>query len=51
MACTGPLGDLERTLTELFGSGPLTWRIQGPGLTLTAADGRGLTARAASAAE
>ncbi|MFK0255274.1 META domain-containing protein [Streptomyces sp. NPDC090445] len=51
MACTGPEGELERTLTELFGSGPLTWRIQERTLTLTAADGNGLTARAASAAE
>ncbi|MFD0269679.1 META domain-containing protein [Streptomyces sp. NPDC127106] len=51
IACTGPEGDLERTLTELFGSGPLTWRIQAHTLTLTAADGKGLTARAASAAE
>ncbi|MEW2412165.1 META domain-containing protein [Streptomyces sp. NPDC046866] len=51
MACTGPAGDLERTLTELFGSGPLTWRIQARTLTLSAADGHGLTAEAASAAE
>ncbi|MEU2389113.1 META domain-containing protein [Streptomyces sp. NPDC007369] len=51
MACTGPEGDLERWLTELFGSGPLTWRIEARTLTLTAADGKGLTARAASAAE
>ncbi|NXY96036.1 META domain-containing protein [Streptomyces sp. BR123] len=51
MACTGPEGDLERTLTELLGSGGLTWRIQERTLTLTAADGKGLTARAASAAE
>ncbi|MEU6865223.1 META domain-containing protein [Streptomyces sp. NPDC046876] len=51
MACTGPAGDLERTLTELFGSGPLTWRIRDRTLTLTAADGHGLTAEAASAAE
>ncbi|MEU3773584.1 META domain-containing protein [Streptomyces sp. NPDC032472] len=51
MACTGPVGDLERTLTELFAGGPLTWRIQADILTLTAADGRGLTAQAASAAE
>ncbi|MGW5344286.1 META domain-containing protein [Streptomyces sp. HUAS TT3] len=51
MACTGPEGDLERTLTELLGSGPLAWRIEARTLTLTAADGKGLTARAASAAE
>ncbi|MBT2478534.1 META domain-containing protein [Streptomyces sp. ISL-94] len=51
MACEGPAGEVERTLTELFGSGPLTWEIQGQALTLTAADGKGLTAKAASAAE
>lgn len=51
MACEGPVGAVERALTELFGSGPLTWRIQERTLTLTAADGNGLTARAASAAE
>ncbi|MFJ7261691.1 META domain-containing protein [Streptomyces globosus] len=51
VACTGPEGDLERTLTELLGSGPLTWRIRAHTLTLTAPDGRGLTAEAASAAE
>ncbi|MFD7629196.1 META domain-containing protein [Streptomyces sp. NPDC059851] len=51
MACTGPEGDLERVLTELFGSGPLAWRIQSHTLTLTAADGKGLTAGASSAAE
>ncbi|AXE27037.1 META domain-containing protein [Streptomyces globosus] len=51
VACTGPEGDLERALTELLGSGPLTWRIRAHTLTLTAPDGRGLTAEAASAAE
>ncbi|MBT2403474.1 MULTISPECIES: META domain-containing protein [unclassified Streptomyces] len=51
MACPGPRGELERTLTELFGAGPLTWKIHAQALTLTAADGKGLTARAASAAE
>lgn len=52
MACTGPEGQVERTLTELFGSGRLDWRIQGDTLELTAsADGKGLTAKAASAAE
>ncbi|MFD3696599.1 META domain-containing protein [Streptomyces sp. NPDC058646] len=51
MACEGPAGEVERTLTGLFGSGPLTWRVQGRQLTLTAPDGTGLTAGAASAAE
>lgn len=51
MACEGPVGAVERALTELFGSGPLTWRIQERTLTLTAADANGLTAQAASAAE
>ncbi|WP_405921560.1 META domain-containing protein [Streptomyces sp. NBC_00122] len=51
MACEGPAGEVERALTGLFGSGPLTWKIQGQALTLTAPDGKGLTARAASAAE
>ncbi|MFJ4775043.1 META domain-containing protein [Streptomyces sp. NPDC088762] len=51
MACEGPAGEVERALTELFGSGPLTWKIQDRALTLTAPDGKGLTARAASAAE
>ncbi|MFG2983003.1 META domain-containing protein [Streptomyces sp. NPDC048258] len=51
MACEGPAGEVERTLTELFGSGPLTWKIQDRTLTLTAPDGKGLTAGAASAAE
>lgn len=51
MACEGPVGDVERALTELFGSGPLTAKTEGRTLTLTAADGKGLTAKAASAAE
>ncbi|MGW0754340.1 META domain-containing protein [Streptomyces sp. NPDC002587] len=51
MACEGPAGEVERALTELFGSGPLTWKIQDRTLTLTAADGKGLTATGASAAE
>ncbi|MEU6894992.1 META domain-containing protein [Streptomyces sp. NPDC046557] len=51
MACEGPAGEVERALTTLFESGPLTWRIQGRTLTLTGADGAGLTAEAASAAE
>ncbi|MFD9405443.1 META domain-containing protein [Streptomyces sp. NPDC059989] len=51
MACEGPAGEVERALTGLFGSGPLTWKIQGQALTLTAADGKGLTAEAGSAAE
>ncbi|MEV0415288.1 META domain-containing protein [Streptomyces sp. NPDC050448] len=51
MACEGPVGEVERTLTELFGSGPLTVKIQDRALTLTAPDGKGLTAKAASAAE
>lgn len=51
MACEGPAGDVERSLTALLGSGPLTWKIQGQDLTLTAADGKGLTAKGATAAE
>lgn len=47
MACDGPAGEVERTLTALFGSGPLTTKIEGRTLTLTAPDGKGLTARAA----
>ncbi|MEV6687445.1 META domain-containing protein [Streptomyces sp. NPDC051130] len=54
MACPGPAGEVERALTTLFGSGPLGWNVEGRTLTLTGgagADGRGLTAEAASAAE
>ncbi|GHE70255.1 META domain-containing protein [Streptomyces vinaceus] len=51
MACQGPQGELEAKLTALFGSGPLTWKVQGATLNLTATDGNGLTATAASAAE
>jgi heat shock protein HslJ len=51
MACTGPAGEVERALTALFADGPLTARIQGSALTLTAADGKGLGAKASSAAE
>ncbi|CAM5498974.1 hypothetical protein SAVIM338S_03582 [Streptomyces avidinii] len=51
MACEGPAGDLERTLTELFGSGPLRWKVNGDALDLTADTGKGLTATAASAVE
>ncbi|MEV0988250.1 META domain-containing protein [Streptomyces sp. NPDC049949] len=51
MACQGPQGELEAKLTALFGSGPLGWKVRGDTLTLTAADGSGLTAKAASAAE
>ncbi len=51
MACEGPVGEVERALTDLFGSGPLTSRIEGRTLTLTAADGKGLTAKAAPAAQ
>ncbi|MFI6003846.1 META domain-containing protein [Streptomyces sp. NPDC051366] len=51
MACEGPVGEVERTLTELFAASPLTWNIEGRTLTLTAPDGKGLTATAASAAE
>ncbi|MCX4526671.1 META domain-containing protein [Streptomyces sp. NBC_01551] len=50
MACEGGPGEVERALTELFGSGPLTWRIQGRALTLTAPDGAGLAAGAGSPA-
>ncbi|MFF1410209.1 META domain-containing protein [Streptomyces sp. NPDC058289] len=52
MACEGAPGELERTLTELFGSGPLDWKIQGDALTLTATgSGTAITAKAASAVE
>lgn len=51
MACEGPVGEVERNLTLLFGSGPLATKIEGQTLTLTAQDGKGLTARAASAVE
>lgn len=51
MACQGPEGEVERTLTGLLGSGPLTWKVQGGNLTLTAPDGAGLGAKAGSAAE
>ncbi|MGW0365079.1 META domain-containing protein [Streptomyces sp. NPDC002990] len=51
IACEGPAGEVERALSGLFGSGRLSWKIQGGTLTLTAPDGKGLTARAASAAE
>ncbi|MGW7457131.1 META domain-containing protein [Streptomyces sp. NPDC054797] len=51
MACEGPAGEVERALTALFARGPLTWRIQGQALTLTAPDGSGLTAVAVSAVE
>lgn len=51
MACEGGPGEVERTLTELFGSGPLTWKVTGDTLTLTGAGGHAVTAKAASAAE
>ncbi|MFJ9767935.1 META domain-containing protein [Streptomyces erythrochromogenes] len=51
MACDGPAGEVEAKLTDLFASGPLTSRIEGRRLTLTAADGKGLIAEAASDAE
>lgn len=51
MACEGQVGAVERALTDLFGSGPLTWKIQEHTLTLTAPDGNGITAEASSAAE
>ncbi|MFF4583064.1 META domain-containing protein [Streptomyces sp. NPDC001389] len=51
MACEGPAGEVERALTGLFGTGPLTWTVRGRTLTLAAPDGRTLTAEAASAAE
>ncbi|WP_037634023.1 META domain-containing protein [Streptomyces katrae] len=51
MACEGPVGELERKLTELFAESPLTWSVEGGTLTLTAPDGTGLTATAGSAAE
>ncbi|MFJ3832604.1 META domain-containing protein [Streptomyces sp. NPDC090046] len=50
MACEGPVGEVERALTALFAD-PLTATIAGETLTLTAPDGKGLTAKAASAAE
>ncbi|MET8753193.1 META domain-containing protein [Streptomyces sp. NPDC004667] len=51
MACEGPAGAQERALTALFAAGPLTWSIHGQALTLTAPDGKNLTAEAGSAAE
>ncbi|MFE1555713.1 META domain-containing protein [Streptomyces sp. NPDC058734] len=51
MACEGTAGEVERALTTLFGAGPLTWKVQGGTLTLTAPDGSTATAEAASAAE
>ncbi|MGW7440923.1 META domain-containing protein [Streptomyces sp. NPDC054849] len=51
MACEGAAGEVERKLTELFGSGPLLMRIDGRILTLTAADGDGLIAEAPSVVE
>ncbi|MEV7522759.1 META domain-containing protein [Streptomyces sp. NPDC091371] len=51
MACEGPTGDVERALTDLFGSGPLTWKTKERTLTLLAPDGNGLTATGASAVE
>lgn len=51
IACEGPAGEVERTLTALLGSGPLTWKINGQNLTLTAPDGKGLSAKGATAAE
>ncbi|WP_405490666.1 META domain-containing protein [Streptomyces sp. NBC_00096] len=54
MACEGGPGEVERALTELFGSGPLDWKIQGDALTLAAtASGTAtaITAKAASAVE
>ncbi|MEV6955411.1 META domain-containing protein [Streptomyces sp. NPDC051183] len=53
MACEGAQGEVERALTELFGSNPLTWKIQGGTLTLTGPgpDAKGIVAEAASAAE
>ncbi|RSS82442.1 META domain-containing protein [Streptomyces sp. WAC06614] len=45
MACTGPRGEVERALTALFATGPLTVRLTDRSLQLTAADGAsGLTA-------
>lgn len=51
MACQGAAGEVERALTELLGSGPLTWKVQGAALTLTGPDAKGIRAGAASAAE
>ncbi|WP_329196897.1 MULTISPECIES: META domain-containing protein [unclassified Streptomyces] len=51
MACAGGAGEVERALTALFGGGPLGWQVHGRTLTLTGADGSGLIAEAASAAE
>lgn len=52
MACEGGPGEVERALTELFGGGPLDWKISGDALTLTApGSGTGITAKAASAVE
>ncbi|MEU6314730.1 META domain-containing protein [Streptomyces sp. NPDC047014] len=51
MACAGPVGTVEQALTSLFAASPLTWRIDGQNLTLTAPDGKGLTAKAATSVE
>ncbi|MFJ6720660.1 META domain-containing protein [Streptomyces sp. NPDC091259] len=51
MACAGGADEVERALTALFGGGPLGWQVHGRTLTITGADGSGLTAEAASAAE
>lgn len=51
MACEGGPGEVERALTELFGGGPLDWKISGDALTLTGSGGKAVTARAASAVE
>ncbi|MEU3402707.1 META domain-containing protein [Streptomyces sp. NPDC006670] len=29
MACEGPAGEVERTMTRLLGAGPLTWKSRG----------------------
>ncbi|MFZ3498725.1 META domain-containing protein [Streptomyces sp. 5.8] len=51
MACEGGPGEVERALTDLFGGGPLTWKVSADALTLTGSDGRAITAKAASAVE
>ncbi|MEV7613304.1 META domain-containing protein [Streptomyces sp. NPDC089799] len=46
MACTGPAGEVERAFSALLRRGPLRYAVQDDALTLTAADGTGLRAKA-----
>lgn len=46
--CPGPEMDLERQLTALLESGPVTYEVEDRSLTLTAENGKGVVARAAA---